>query len=59
MIELTIKKIFEELIIKDSKIEYKSDQKKLIVKQEYQHKYNIGDGIMSFVELVKDNKLAI
>jgi len=59
MIELTLKKIFEELIVKDCKIEYKSNEKKLVIKQKYQNKYKFGDGIWNFVELIKENKVAI
>ena len=32
MIELAVKKIFEELIIRDSKIEYRSGEKRLVVR---------------------------
>jgi len=53
MMELTLKKIFEELIIRKSKIEYKSGEKKLVVKYKYRHKYKIGCGIWDFIKLVK------
>ena len=35
MIKLTFEKIFKEMIIKNSKIEYKQENKKFIVKQKY------------------------
>ena len=59
MTGLTLRKIFEELIIKDSKIECRSGGKKFIVKQGYEHRYSIGNGIWGFVELVKQNKIEI
>ena len=59
MIELTLRKIFEEMIIKDCKIEQKGEQKKLIVKDQYRHEYKVGDMIVSFIELVRQNVIVI
>ena len=69
MIELTVKKIFEELIIKEQKVgqriiekkvrscgvEYRRDWKSLVVKYDY----DLGYDIVSFIGLIKDGVMII